>query len=175
MIETVARLYESHEKALAAGQALVDAGFAGAQIALLSARGVPPDTSAGLEDAVRQAGIFGQEAAACVDHIKRGAALLSVQAGFGSVGSAIRILNGFNPISLRQKAPEPPAKPVPVYDAAPLSRVFNLPVLIDSPTRPIDVVIDAAPLSQALRLSLLLKEPAPLSRLLSVPALTDLF
>ena len=124
MIETIARLYDSHEKALAAGQALVDAGFAGEQIALLS---------------------------------------------------AMRILNGFGPISLHQADPEPPARPVPSYDATPLSRIFNLPVLIDSPSRPIDVAIDVAPLSQALRLPLLLKEPAPLSRLLRVPALTDLF
>jgi hypothetical protein len=175
MIETIARLYDSHEKALAAGQALVDAGFAGEQIALLSARGLPPDTSAGLDDAIRQAGIFGREAAACAGHIKRGAALLSVQAGFGSAGSAMRILNGFGPISLHQADPEPPARPVPSYDATPLSRIFNLPVLIDSPSRPIDVAIDVAPLSQALRLPLLLKEPAPLSRLLRVPALTDLF
>ena len=171
MTQTISRIYKAREDADAAAAELRRAGFDGRDINVV-APGEAPDEE--VLARIREGGVTGTHAEVYAGRIKQGETLVSILAAFGYALLAIDILEKHGPEDTG--LPEQEYEKTPPDPAAPLSSALGWKVLSHDP----------APLSSALGLPLLLTRrrrrkpdlelvdnPAPLSKAVNMPVLTD--
>jgi hypothetical protein len=114
MPRTVAALFESRASAAGALQALVEAGVAGHQSALLACkdagafdiaphRALSPDDG-DFRQALRELGLPAADTAEFEEAVRRGGCLLSARVDGAAIGRAVEILEAFEPVDLDRRA-----------------------------------------------------------------------
>ena len=147
MTQTIARLYRSHDTAMAAVDALKQHGFSDESIHLVAPPPAPETTSeegtAASPDrasisaepdltSILAAGVSPVQAPIYAEGIRRGEVLVAVQPLFGFAHSATTILDSFDPVAVA--VPEEPASVAAHDAAAPLSSALGWKVLSSDPT-----------------------------------------
>ena len=201
MAQTIARMYANQESAAAALAALRDRGFR-ADATHIIARpemqdGTSPDADASSDPvlaAMTKIAVAPEHAGIYAERVRRGEALVAVEAQFGTAQLATTVLEGANPVSVTLPEVEY-SSGVNWASAAPLSSALGIPVLLSDAT-PLSNFLkwpslkresassaslagiqrqsrEAAPLSRSLKLPLLSDNAAPLSGTLKLPVLLE--
>jgi hypothetical protein len=124
MTQTIHRLYESRDTAAAAAQALLTSRFDRfTEVHVFTGEPAPE----ALVDAMTRAFILKSHAHTLADQVRRGAALVTVHAPFGTAVAAMGILESFGPVGAG--VPDFTEPPLAWDEAAPLSSALHLAVL----------------------------------------------
>jgi hypothetical protein len=127
MTQSIIRTYETLKQIAGIEAELKASNFTAVQLfpnATVQNRGSVDEIAA----AIANAGIVKYQAASFADVVKRGGAVVIVQAHFGTGAKASDILAKYNPI----KSTVASSDPVLWDDAAPFSSLLHIPVLLDS-------------------------------------------
>jgi nucleoid-associated protein YgaU len=168
----ITRLYAAEEHALGAVNALKQK-FEDHEISLVTSK-----SGKDIEGLVAKAGVKKPQAAAFVDGVRKGGAVVTVRAAWGFAQDANKRLDAYKPI----KAAEHHVGTDGWHDPAPLSALLHLPA-IENFKSDIDLPEGASPLSDLLKLptlsnlkpnATLLNQAAPYSDLAKWPTVADL-
>jgi hypothetical protein len=141
MSQTINRMFDSHERATQAAEALRNNRFDGyTEVYVVNRFGGPEAGSGaaelsvdGIVAALMKAYVLKAHAKVFAERIKLGGALVTVHARFGSAVSAIDILDRHGPVE--SGVPDFRDAPMAWDDAAPCSSIMHMPVLLaDSAT-----------------------------------------
>jgi hypothetical protein len=120
MPRTIAALFDDRGRAEGALQALLEAGIAGYQSALLACRDpraselapgrtISPDEGR-FGAALRELGLPEPDAAEFEDAVRGGGCMLTVRVDAGTIDKAIALVGAFDPVDLDRRAAKSPAK-----------------------------------------------------------------
>lgn len=171
MTQTVSCIYDARADADAAAAELLKTGFPEDEIFVVAA-GEASDEE--LHAAIEEAGLRDQHAEFYSEALRNGATLVAVPAQFGCAGLVNRILQKHGPIATG--LPEQGYEQRPRDPAAPLSSAWGWPVLLDD-TAPFSTWLGLRALTTdppvRKRRAKLVRNPAPFSRAINAPVLSD--
>lgn len=163
MSQTISRMYQSHARATEAAEALRngrEVSFAEVYVCSSQTTGGTPSTDA-IVAALVDSYVLKSHAAIYADGIRRGGALVTVHAPFGTAVTAIETLERFDPID---SGVTESSDVLPAWnDATPVSSLLNLPVLLD----------DSATFARFWNLPALSRTGATISSRFGLPEVSD--
>jgi hypothetical protein len=149
-VQTVTRLYESHDRATAACQALKGSGFTDDQINVVGGPGngvadrhdarpadhepQPANSDTQLVSKIMAAGVSQSTATGYAERVRQGAVLVTVSPPYGTGAQATAIMDQHNPVDIGSHPEDAGESRIRntklIDDPAPLSRLLHIPVLI---------------------------------------------
>jgi hypothetical protein len=156
MSQTISRMYDSPERAAGAVAALKDEDYSDVHMVA----GATESSIDSIVASIMKGNVLKSDAKVYAKGVNRGGSLVTVHAPFGAAAKAMRVLDRFDPID--SGITETEDRMMAWDEAAPMSSILQMPVLIDH----------AAPFSAFWNLPSLVSSSCSLSSLFGMPLLT---